>query len=193
MTTSLLAISPIDGRYQNKTSSLNYYFSEYAYTFYRLKVEVEYLDSFLDLIDKNSDIIKDVLKDIITNFNVEECLEIKQIEKEINHDVKAIEYYIRKKFMEVGLSDNLNHYIHYGLTSQDINSTALVLMLKEFSLDFLIPTISTIANLLKEKISEYRFVTMIGLTHGQPATITRMGKFFELYRYKLCIQLKKLK
>ena len=190
---SLYNISPVDGRYSNKTESLSKYFSEYAYIYYRLKVEIEYLDCLLDKLDKNNTLIKKVFKDIINKFSLKECEQIKKIEKSINHDVKSIEYYIREKLNEYGLGEKLNHYIHYGLTSQDINSTALSVMLKEFNLDHIIPTITNIINLLKEKRYEYQYINMIGLTHGQPATIMTMGRFFELYYHKLSNQLSKLK
>lgn len=190
---SILNVSPIDGRYSSKTQSLPKYFSEYAYIYYRLKVEIEYLDCFLDKLDKNNTLIKKKLKDIINKFSLEEAEKIKEIERNINHDVKSIEYYIRRKLNEYGLGEKLNHYIHYGLTSQDINSTALSVMLKEFTLDHMIPTIITIVNLLKDKRYEYQYINMIGLTHGQPATMMTMGRFFELYYHKLSNQLSKLK
>ena len=193
---SLLSISPIDGRYSNKTSLLQNYFSEYALIKYRVYVEIKY---FIELaknkIKPINEISENKLKDvekIIKNFNVEDAERIKEIEKNINHDVKAVEYFIKEKFDKLGLKDH-KEFIHFGLTSQDINNTALPLMVKD-SLDKVIfPSYKAIIKEIHKKSSEMKDIAMVARTHGQPATPTTLGKEFMVFEERLLKQLEMLK
>ena len=194
----LNAISPIDGRYYNKTKKLKKYFSEEALIKYRIQVEVEY---FLALC--NSSIIqlnhfpiqkqKD-LKSLYINFNTNDAKRVKEIEKKTNHDVKAVEYYLKEKFDALNLSE-FKEFIHFGLTSQDINNTALPISIKEALDDVYYPFINEILNLLKAKAKSWKNISMLARTHGQAASPTRMGKeitvFIERIEQQL-ILLKKL-
>jgi len=193
---SLLSISPIDGRYSNKTSLLQNYFSEYALIKYRVYVEIKY---FIELaknkIKPINEISENKLKDvekIIKNFNVEDAERIKEIEKNINHDVKAVEYFIKEKFDKLGLKD-YKEFIHFGLTSQDINNTALPLMVKD-SLDKVIfPSYKAIIKEIHKKSTEMKDIAMVARTHGQPATPTTLGKEFMVFEERLLKQLEMLK
>ena len=193
---SLLSISPIDGRYSNKTSLLQNYFSEYALIKYRVYVEIKY---FIELaknkIEPINEISENKLKDvekIIKNFNVEDAERIKEIEKNINHDVKAVEYFIKEKFDKLGLKD-YKEFIHFGLTSQDINNTALPLMVKD-SLDKVIfPSYKAIIKEIHKKSTEMKDIAMVARTHGQPATPTTLGKEFMVFEERLLKQLEMLK
>ena len=193
---SLLSISPIDGRYSNKTSLLQNYFSEYALIKYRVYVEIKY---FIELaknkIKPINEISENKLKDvekIIKNFNVEDAERIKEIEKNINHDVKAVEYFIKEKFDKLGLKD-YKEFIHFGLTSQDINNTALPLMIKD-SLDKVIfPSYKAIIKEIHKKSTEMKDIAMVARTHGQPATPTTLGKEFMVFEERLLKQLEMLK
>lgn len=193
---SLLSISPIDGRYSNKTSLLQNYFSEYALIKYRVYVEIKY---FIELaknkIKPINEISENKLKDvekIIKNFNVEDAERIKEIEKNINHDVKAVEYFIKEKFDKLGLKD-YKEFIHFGLTSQDINNTALPLMVRD-SLDKVIfPSYKAIIKEIHKKSTEMKDIAMVARTHGQPATPTTLGKEFMVFEERLLKQLEMLK
>ena len=193
---SLLSISPIDGRYSNKTSLLQNYFSEYALIKYRVYVEIKY---FIELaknkIKPINEISENKLKDvekIIKKFNVEDAERIKEIEKNINHDVKAVEYFIKEKFDKLGLKD-YKEFIHFGLTSQDINNTALPLMVKD-SLDKVIfPSYKAIIKEIQKKSTEMKDIAMVARTHGQPATPTTLGKEFMVFEERLLKQLEMLK
>tara|TARA_B110000003_G_scaffold40164_2_gene37041 strand:- start:9898 stop:11256 length:1359 start_codon:yes stop_codon:yes gene_type:complete len=193
---SLLSISPIDGRYSNKTSLLQNYFSEYALIKYRVYVEIKY---FIELaknkIKPINEISENKLKDvekIIKKFNVEDAERIKEIEKNINHDVKAVEYFIKEKFDKLGLKD-YKEFIHFGLTSQDINNTALPLMVKD-SLDKVIfPSYKAIIKEIHKKSTEMKDIAMVARTHGQPATPTTLGKEFMVFEERLLKQLEMLK
>lgn len=193
---SLLSISPIDGRYSNKTSLLQNYFSEYALIKYRVYVEIKY---FIELaknkIKPINEISENKLKDvekIIKNFNVEDAERIKEIEKNINHDVKAVEYFIKEEFDKLGLKD-YKEFIHFGLTSQDINNTALPLMVKD-SLDKVIfPSYKAIIKEIHKKSTEMKDIAMVARTHGQPATPTTLGKEFMVFEERLLKQLEMLK
>ena len=187
---NLLSISPIDGRYFNKVKDLSQYFSEYAYFKFRLGVEIKYLQRLLiTFSNKNSENIINETNKIFINFNINECIKIKEIEKKINHDVKAIEYYLKEKLEKF----NINNYIHLGLTSQDINNTANIIMLKKFTDNILIPTIQEVLTNIKTKILDKDYEqNMIGLTHGQPATLTSMKEYFQVQYYRLNQELYKL-
>jgi len=189
--TQLACISPIDGRYYNKTKELRSYFSEYGFFSYRLNVEISYLYHLLHMLMSEGYIVQDNILDIkkiATEFSMEECVKIKNIEKTINHDVKAIEYYIRSKMGELKLSQ-YNSFIHFGLTSQDINNTALPLMIKGSIENIYNPSIVNVMKKLNTNITEWKDVVIISKTHGQPATPTTFGKELRVYTYRLQKQL----
>jgi adenylosuccinate lyase len=177
--TELNAISPIDGRYRNKTKSLAPYFSEGALIKYRVLVEVEYFIALCELplpqlesvdVKKYAD-----LRDLYKNFSTEDALWIKETEKTTNHDVKAVEYFIKEKFEALGLSQ-YKEFIHFGLTSQDINNTAIPLSTKEAFEDCYLPALISLVQKLKELSVEWKDIPMLARTHGQPASPTRLGK-----------------
>ncbi|MBE9577124.1 adenylosuccinate lyase [Flavobacterium proteolyticum] len=177
--TELNAISPIDGRYRSKTISLSPYFSEEALIKYRVLVEVEYFIALreadipqLAKIDKS---IYDSLRAIYKNFSTEDALWIKETEKTTNHDVKAVEYFIKSKFDGLGLQE-YKEFIHFGLTSQDINNTAIPLSTKEAFENVYLPSLVSVIAKLKELAMEWQNVPMLARTHGQPASPTRLGK-----------------
>ena len=192
----LNAISPIDGRYYNKTEKLKKYFSEEALIKYRIQVEVEY---FLALC--NSSIVqlnhfpiqkqKD-LKSLYINFNTNDAKRVKEIEKKTNHDVKAVEYYLKEKFDALNLSE-FKEFIHFGLTSQDINNTALPISIKEALNDVYYPFINEILKLLKAKAKSWKNISMLARTHGQAASPTRMGKEITVFIERIEQQLVLLK
>jgi adenylosuccinate lyase len=173
---SLTAISPIDGRYANSTKELSEYFSEYALIKYRLKVEVEYFiflasKKFFKLSDKQN---KSLLA-IADSFNLEDAQKIKETEKITNHDVKAVEYFLKKKLEEIGLS-HLAEWIHFGLTSQDINNTAVPMLWKDsIELEYL-PSLLNLQQKLYKHSQEWKDISMLARTHGQPASPTKLGK-----------------
>jgi len=177
--TELNAISPIDGRYRSKTVSLSPYFSEEALIKYRVLVEIEYFIALreadvpqLAKIDKS---IYDSLRAIYNNFSTEDALWIKETEKTTNHDVKAVEYFIKSKFDGLGLQE-YKEFIHFGLTSQDINNTAIPLSTKEAFENVYLPSLVSVIAKLKELAMEWQDVPMLARTHGQPASPTRLGK-----------------
>ena len=177
--TELNAVSPIDGRYRSKTKSLSAYFSEEALIKYRVLVEVEYFISMCEYdvpqlqgIDKN---VFGKLRSIYENFSTEDALWIKETEKTTNHDVKAVEYFIKKKFDEFGL-EAFKEFIHFGLTSQDINNTAIPLSTKEAFENVYLPGLIAIVQKLKELSVEWANIPLLARTHGQPASPTRLGK-----------------
>lgn len=176
---TLTAISPIDGRYRNKTEQLSDYFSEYALIKYRVYVEIEYFIALCELplpqlrcVDKQ---IFPLLKEIVTNFTEADAIQIKEIEQTTNHDVKAVEYFIKSKFDNLGLSD-YKEFIHFGLTSQDINNTAIPLLFKDALNNVYFPLLGDLTNALKLKSEEWKDIPMLAKTHGQPASPTRLGK-----------------
>jgi adenylosuccinate lyase len=189
--TQLACISPIDGRYYSKTKELRSYFSEYAFFNYRLNIEIAYLYNLLITL-MNEGYIKQenilIIKNIATEFSMDECIKIKNIENNINHDVKAIEYYIRTKMDELKLS-RYNSFIHFGLTSQDINNTALPLMIKDAINNSYNTYIVNIMKNINKKIDEWKDIVIISKTHGQPATPTTFGKELRVYTYRLQKQL----
>ena len=177
--TELNAISPIDGRYRSKTISLSPYFSEEALIKYRVLVEVEYFialrEADLPQLDKIDKSIYDSLRAIYKNFSTEDALWIKETEKTTNHDVKAVEYFIKSKFDNLGLQE-FKEFIHFGLTSQDINNTAIPLSTKEAFENVYLPSLVSVIAKLKELAMEWKDVPMLARTHGQPASPTRLGK-----------------
>ena len=184
------AISPIDGRYYDKTNSLSKYFSESALIKYRVYVEIKYLielDSILDL--KIPNILK--LQDIYKNFNENDVLEVKEIEKETNHDVKAVEYFLKNKLEYHNLSE-YKEYVHFGLTSQDINNTAIPLMIKNWLQNEYFLEIYSLLKNLKNLSKEWKDVPMLSYTHGQPASPTRLGKELMVFIERLENQIKEL-
>ena len=199
---SLLAISPVDGRYSAKTSSLRGYFSEYAFIRNRVRVEIEY---FIALCDIPLPQLKDFgegtglgkedlyakLRLLYTGMEPEEAAKVKDIEKITNHDVKAVEYYIKEKFEGMGLGA-WKEFIHFGLTSQDINNTSQPLMLKEALENEYIPALKEIVSILRSDAGEWKDVPMLAKTHGQPATPTRLGKEIMVFVARLEEQLRQL-
>jgi adenylosuccinate lyase len=176
---TLTAISPVDGRYRNLTEKLGIFFSEAALIKYRVKVEIEYFIELcllplpqLQNIDKN--IFKN-LRDIYLNFTLNDAQKIKETEKITNHDVKAVEYFIKEKFLALGLN-KYKEFIHFGLTSQDINNTSIPLILKESHKEIFLPQLDNLINKLEELAEEWKNVAMLAKTHGQPASPTRLGK-----------------
>jgi adenylosuccinate lyase len=192
---SLTAISPVDGRYQSKTKQLQPYFSEFGLIKYRVRVEVEYLIALAEiklapLVDFPTEKF-DALRSIYLNFSEENALWIKDKEKITNHDVKAVEYFLKEKLIELGLSKYLE-FVHFGLTSQDINNTAIPLSLKEGIQQIYIPELNSLVSKLKEYQSEWKDVSMLARTHGQPASPTRLGKEIQVFSERLEKQLSML-
>lgn len=188
-TNALQAISPIDGRYSNQTSNLIPYFSEEALIRYRVQVEVEYFIALVELeLPQLSEFDKKYfseLRDLYVNFTIQDAQKIKDTEKITNHDVKAVEYFIKDKFQELGL-ENYKEFIHFGLTSQDINNTAIPLSLKEAINNVYVPLLLEVKDKLKEMAENWADISMLARTHGQPASPTRLGK--ELYVFVVRIE-----
>jgi len=187
----LTAISPIDGRYREKVKDLAGYFSEYGLIKYRIKSEVEY---FIALCNIPLPQLKgfrtenfDVLRSIYRNFSINDASRVKDIEKETNHDVKAVEYYLKEKFNEFELGA-WAEFVHFGLTSQDINNTATPLSLKDYSEKVFFPMLDELVSRLKELAGEWNDIPMLARTHGQPATPTKLGKEIMVYAKRLEVQ-----
>ena len=184
----LNAISPIDGRYRSKCSSLAPYFSEEALIKYRVQVEIEYFIALCEVplpqLSGFDNSLFDDLRKIYTTFSSEDALAIKEIEKVTNHDVKAVEYFIKEKFDVLQLQE-FKEFIHFGLTSQDINNTAIPLSIKEAMNDVYVPQYQEIYNKLKELAEEWADIPMLARTHGQPASPTRLGKEIEVFVERL--------
>ena len=192
---SINAISPIDGRYSTQTDYLSEFFSEKALIKFRLKVEVEYFIKLTEIgINQLSDWNKKnnpTLRNIYDNFNDSHANEIKKIEKTTNHDVKAVEYFLKNKFKSLGF-EKYSEFIHFGLTSQDINNTAIPLSLKEYFNSYY-DLLENLLKHLKDKSVEYKDVTILARTHGQPASPTKLGKEFNVFIVRVEEQLKYLK
>lgn len=193
---ALTAISPIDGRYRNKTEELASYFSEYALIRYRVLVEVEYFIALCDIplknlasVDKN---IYGSLRKIYQEFTTDDAQRIKDIEKVTNHDVKAVEYFLKEKFDALNLQA-YKEFIHFGLTSQDINNTSVPLSIKEALKNVIIPQVEALIADLASKAEEWKNVAMLAKTHGQPASPTRLGKEIMVFVSRLQTQLDQLK
>jgi len=192
----LSAISPVDGRYRNKVEELAPFFSEFGLIRYRVFVEIEYFIALCELpLPELSDLeagIFEELRAIYTDFTVSDAQQIKDFEKTTNHDVKAVEYFIKEKFDGLGLSEK-KEFIHFALTSQDINNTATPLSLKDAMVQAYYPVIEGFMGMLRERSDQWALVPMLGRTHGQPASPTRMGKEMRVFLERLDIQLKSLR
>lgn len=192
----LFAISPIDGRYWDKTCELTQYFSEYALIKYRTKVEVEYFIALCELgispLDKVDSSVFDLLRKVADDFSEQDALRIKVIEKITNHDVKAVEYFLKEKFDELDL-EAFKEFIHFGLTSQDINNTATPMMWKAALEKSYVPQLEELASLLAGFAEEWKEIPMLARTHGQPASPTRLGKEIRVFEYRLRNQIEVLK
>ena len=193
----LTAISPIDGRYRNKTQALADYFSEYALIRYRVRVEIEYFISLCELplpqLEQFDHNLFERLRNIYRDFNEESAQRVKDIEKVTNHDVKAVEYFLKEEFDKIGGLESFKEFIHFGLTSQDINNTATPLLLKESLYDVYYPQVEELIDQLQQYAEEWKNVPMLAKTHGQPASPTRLGKEIMVYAYRLTEQLEILK
>ena len=193
--TSLNAISPIDGRYRDKVDELQQYFSEFALIKYRVWVEVEYFIALckipLPQLTNFQSINFDRLRKIVADFNESDALRIKQIESVTNHDVKAVEYFLKEKFDALGLSEH-KEFIHFGLTSQDINNTAFPAMLRDAIQNAYYPLINNLIQKLNSLANEWADMPMLAHTHGQPASPTRLGKEIRVFAERLEVQLKQL-
>ena len=189
---NLKSISPIDGRYNKISSKISSYFSEYAFIKYRVYVEIEYFKALCDIPLKQlasiSSSDKKKISSIASKFSLENANRIKKIEQKINHDVKAVEYFIKEEFDDLGLK-NYKEFIHFGLTSQDINNTATPLMLKFCLKDILLPSLDDVLKLLKNKSDDFINISMIARTHGQAASPTTFGKEINVFYERIKNQL----
>lgn len=185
---TLTAISPVDGRYRNKAENLAAYFSEYALIKYRVRVEIEYLIALSEylpqLAEMNKEEVKEGLRAVYRNFSEEDALRVKDIEKVTNHDVKAVEYFIKEK-TDHFLAEKFHEFIHFGLTSQDINNTAVPLSLKEALDEVYYPGLEEVISTLENYANEWMNIPMLAKTHGQPASPTRLGKEIMVFVYRL--------
>ena len=193
---TLTAISPIDGRYRGKTEALANYFSEYALMKYRVRVEIEYFIALCEeplpqLMGVDAKYF-DVLRAIYRNFTEEDAQRIKEIEKITNHDVKAVEYFLKEKFDEYNELVPYKEFIHFGLTSQDINNTSVPLSIKEALEEVYYPLLTELMQQLKRYAEEWEEVSMLAKTHGQPASPTRLGKEIKVFLYRIQEQLEHL-
>ena len=189
----LTAISPIDGRYRSKTEPLAAYFSEYALMKYRVQVEVEYFIALCEIpLPQLKEVpvsVFDKLRNIYGTFSEQDAQRIKDIESVTNHDVKAVEYFLKEKFDELGGLDAYKEFIHFGLTSQDINNTSVPLSIKEALVRVYYPAIEELVEQLRVYATEWSAIPMLARTHGQPASPTRLGKELMVFVYRLENQL----
>ena len=190
--TALQAISPIDGRYYQKTQKLSAYFSEEALIRYRVKIEVEYFISLckipLPQLKGIEESLFEQLRNIYRNFTSEDAQQVKEIEKVTNHDVKAVEYFIKAKFDDLKL-EKYKEFIHFGLTSQDINNTAVPLSIKDAMEEVYFPSLELLVEKLSQLASDWKNIPMLARTHGQPASPTRLGKEIEVFVVRIREQL----
>ena len=193
----LTAVSPIDGRYRGKTEALAEYFSEYALMKYRVFVEIEYYIALCELpIPQLAGVDKALfprLREIYSAFTAADASRIKEIERVTNHDVKAVEYFIKEKFDAIGGLDAYKEFVHFGLTSQDINNTSIPCSIKDALAQVYYPSIEELIALLKEYAQAWKDIPMLARTHGQPASPTRLGKEIMVFVYRLETQLAELK
>ena len=192
----LTAISPVDGRYRNKVDALALYFSEYALIRYRVLVEVEYFIALCEqplpqLSDFNRELFED-LREVYRNFELEDAERVKEIEGVTNHDVKAVEYFVKEKFDKLGL-EKYKEFIHFGLTSQDINNTSVPYSLKDAVNEVYYPILEELITQLDDIATEWKDIAMLARTHGQPASPTRLGKEIKVFVERLNVQLSLLK
>ena len=194
---ALTAVSPIDGRYRSKTQDLASYFSEYALIKYRVRVEIEYFITLCELplpqLESFDSSLFETLRNIYRNFSEENAQRVKDIEKVTNHDVKAVEYFIKEELDKIGNFDEYKEFIHFGLTSQDINNTSVPLSIKDALQEVYYPQIEELIQQLQEYADEWKDIPMLAKTHGQPASPTRLGKEVMVYVYRLTEQLQLLK
>ncbi len=193
----LNAVSPVDGRYRAKSEPLSPYFSEYALIKYRVKVEIEY---FIWLCEMPLPQLKDfnsnnfaALRSIYQNFSETDAQSVKEIEKTTNHDVKAVEYFIKGKFDEIGGMEDFKEFIHFGLTSQDINNTSFPMMIGDAIKEVFAPEVQALIDKLNGLAEEWKDIPMLAHTHGQPASPTRLGKEIKVFAYRLERQFEQLK
>lgn len=193
----LTAISPIDGRYRGKTEALAGYFSEFALIRYRVRVEIEYFITLCELplpqLATMDHGLFPRLRAIYEDFSERDAARVKTIEQTTNHDVKAVEYFIKEKLDEIGGMDSYKEFVHFGLTSQDINNTSVPLALKEALRDVFYPQMEELIDQLRQYAEEWKDVPMLAKTHGQPASPTRLGKEIMVYVYRLSEQLQSLR
>ena len=196
MLSPLTAVSPVDGRYHSKTKALGEYFSEYALIRYRVKVEIEY---FIELVSLPLPQLKDFdqgrfedLRAIYKDFSVDDAQAVKDIEKTTNHDVKAVEYFIKKRFASLGIDARYGEFVHFGLTSQDINNTSVPLSLKEGIQEVFLPMLKEVLDIIEGFEQEWKDVPMLAHTHGQPASPTRLGKEFGVFAARIREQKRQL-
>ena len=193
----LTAVSPIDGRYRSKTEALAPYFSEYALMKYRVRVEIEYFITLCELpLPQLADCEQGLFprfRAIYENFSEEDAARVKAIESVTNHDVKAIEYFIKEEFDKIGGLEAYKEFIHFGLTSQDINNTAFPLMLKDSLDKVYVPLLQEVIDAVNQRAEEWKDIPMLAKTHGQPASPTRLGKEVRVFGYRLEQQLNQLK
>ena len=193
---TLTAISPVDGRYRNKAENLAAYFSEYALIKYRVQVEIEYFITLSEFLPQLRALAtgenKEALRKIYREFSVEDATRIKEIESVTNHDVKAVEYFIKEKFDLLSLQE-YKEFIHFGLTSQDINNTSVPMSIKDALNEVYFPGLQEVIDMLKKYAEDWADVPMLAKTHGQPASPTRLGKEVMVFVYRLEQQVKLLK
>ena len=193
---SLTAISPIDGRYRGKVEILENYYSEYALIRYRVKVEIEYFIALCKLplpqLAGVDHALFGELRDIYAKFSVDDAQRVKDIESVTNHDVKAVEYFIKEQFDRLGLAQ-YKEFIHFGLTSQDINNTSVPMLIRDSLHEAYLPLLDEMVGLLNQYVEEWKDIPMLAKTHGQPASPTRLGKEIRVFAYRLEKQIELLK
>lgn len=191
----LICISPIDGRYHGKTTELNNYFSEFALFKYRTLVEIEYFiqlhEAGLKSLNPLSTENAKALRDIYTKFSLNDAKRIKEIESVTNHDIKAVEYFIKERLDKLGLTEN-KEFVHFGLTSQDINNTSIPVSIKDALNDVLLPELNETLGILKGLAEDWKDIPMLAKTHGQPASPTKLGKELNVFVYRLQNQIDEL-
>jgi adenylosuccinate lyase len=191
----ITAITPIDGRYHNQVSALTEYYSEYALIKYRVRVEIEYFISLCEIPLEQLKGVKpesfESLRNIYRNFSIADALEVKEIESTTNHDVKAVEYFIKRGFETLGIAQ-YSEFVHFGLTSQDINNTAVPLSLLEGIREIYIPEIESMLTTLESMVAKWEDIPMLARTHGQPASPTRLGKELNVFVVRVREQLSML-
>ena len=192
---TLLAISPIDGRYRNKLKPLEYYFSEFALIKYRVEIEIKYLIFLTNTIGKNVDSLStttiEKLSSIYLEFSIEDGVRVKEIENTTNHDVKAVEYFIKEKVKAFGCVINME-FVHFGLTSQDINNTAIPLSIKRYMYEIYLPELERLIENIDKMADAWKSVPMLAKTHGQPASPTTLGKEMKVFVERLMVQKKQV-
>ena len=184
----LLAVSPVDGRYARQTEPLREYFSEYALIRYRVRIEIEYFIALCEIpLPQLADFDRtkyEALRDIYRNMTPEDAAKVKEIEKVTNHDVKAVEYFIKDRFKDMDIM-KWGEFVHFGLTSQDINNTSVPLSFKEAIEDCFMPLLQEVLGIINGMAQEWAEIPMLAKTHGQPASPTRVGKEFKVFAVRL--------